>query len=469
VIKSIFVFWRGGAARRNNAKATVFSVFLMFFAGALFFENASFASPKKTITKKNLPPPPETKTNARENNVRENNASENVDASSAEVEVDEEYSKGESICSEYNLSNFPSTLAKQAILVDFNSGIVLFSKNADKQTSPSSMTKITTACLVFSRIRTGELTFDTEFVVPQSAYRKEGSSMFLKSGQKVPVGQLLLGLIVQSGNDAAATLAYGICGGEKAFAAEMTSYVRSLGAVNTNFEHASGLPGPLHKTTVRDLATIASHAISAFPEYYDMYSHKDFTFNGVRQFNKNVLLGGDIGCDGMKTGKTDDGGYGIVASVKNGDRRLILVVNGYKTEQERKEDATALLCWGMKTFTNRLLYKANEIVVQVPVWYGNESRLPITVEEDLVITLPRFAERDFKMFVYYDTPVSAPIKKGERVGQIKITSGALKMPIIVPLVASVSVREAGFFKKIYDSLLYLIWGMRAPEMEANAK
>ncbi|MDR0633160.1 MAG: D-alanyl-D-alanine carboxypeptidase [Holosporales bacterium] len=447
---------------RDSSRALVFS--LLTIAVFCTASDPSFAitKPHKTAIKRTKKPVVADAKKAKAD--ADSSPDSDVSSNAENAEIEEDGTKVSSVSSEYNLSNFPTTLAKQAILLDFNSGQILFAKKADEPTSPSSMTKIVTACLVFSRMRFGGLTLDTEFNVSPKAFRKEGSSMFLKLGQRVSVEQLLFGLIIQSGNDAAVTLAEGICGTEEDFAVEMTSYARSIGATNTNFKNASGLPDAQHKTTVRDLATIACHAITTYPEFYEWYSRKEFTFNDIRQFSKNALLSENIGCDGIKTGKTDDGGYGIVASVKNGERRLILVVNGYKSEKDRKEDAMALLSWGLKTFTNRRLYKANEVIAQIPVWYGAESYLPITVEEELVITLPRFAEKDFKVLVYYDTPISAPIKKGERVGQVHITSSSLKMPIVVPLVASVSIREAGFFKKVYDSLLYLIWGMRAPEL-----
>ena len=396
----------------------------------------------------------------------DNNKNESLlnDKSNNDDDVDsDEYDDKDVILSNYNLPSLPSTSAKQLILQDFYSGAILLEKNSDELTSPSSMTKIATSCLVFNKVKSGELSLEKELTVSKNAYRKEGSSMFLNLGQKVTVDNLIKGLVIQSGNDAAVTLAEGIYVDEQTFASELTSYVKSIGAVNTNFVNANGLPDPNHKTTVRDLLIITRHAILTFPEFYDLYSHKEFTFNGIKQFNKNVLLNSDIGCDGVKTGNTKDGGYGIVASVNQDGRRLILVVNGYKSENERAIDAKALLSWGMKMFQNYPIYKANEIVAKIPVWYGEESYLPITVETDLFVTLPR-SSKDLKVMVSYDTPISAPVNKGDKVGEIQITSNSFKDQVTVPLVAAVSVNEAGFFKKIYDSFLYLIWGMRKPEV-----
>lgn len=366
--------------------------------------------------------------------------------------------------SQYNLSPLPLTLSKQALLEDFESGAILFEKNADELMSPSSMTKIATACFVVSKIKSGEITFDTQFTVSRNAYRHEGSTMFLKLGQKVPVDDLLEGLIVVSANDAAVVLSEGICGTEHIFGSELTSFVKSYGAINTNFVNGSGLPNPKHKTTARDLSIIARHAITDYPEIYAFYSQREMMFNNITQANKNILLKRNIGCDGLKTGHTNDGGYGIVATCTQDGRRLLLIANGYKSEQERVNDACTLITWGTKMFITHHLYKVNELIAQIPVWYGEESYLPITVENDLAITLPRSAQYDAKILLCYDTPISAPIQKGSPVGEIQITSTTMKNPIVVPLIAAVSVQEAGFFKKVKDSFLYLIWGAKKPEI-----
>ena len=366
--------------------------------------------------------------------------------------------------SNFQLAHLPTVLAKHAFMVDFDSGAVLYEKNADTLMNPSSMTKIATACFVASKIRSGEIEMDTLLTVSKNAYRKEGSTMFLKLGQKVSVADLLEGLIVVSANDAAVVLAEGVSGSEEAFASEMTAFVKSLGALSTNFTNASGLPAPNHRTTCRDLATIARYAIQNVPELFHLYSRTDMSFNNVRQENKNVLLRKGIGCDGLKTGHTEAGGFGIVATCQQEDQRLILVLNGCPSESKRAEEALALLSWGRRTFINHQLYRANDLVVQIPVWYGEESYCPITLEKDLTVTLPRSSPYDVKITLHYDTPTSAPITKGTLVGDILITSTSTKSPVTVPLIAAVSVAEAGFFKKIKDSLLYLLWGIKKPEI-----
>lgn len=365
--------------------------------------------------------------------------------------------------SSFQIAHLPTLSAKHALLLDFDSGAVLYEKNADHLMVPSSMTKIATACFVASKIRSGEIDMDTTFTVSSRAYRKEGSTMFLKLGQKVSVSDLLEGLIVVSANDAAVVLAEGLCGSEEAFAAELTSFVKSLGALSTRFTNASGLPDPLHRTTCRDLAIIARYAIQNVPELFHLYSRTEMFFNNVRQDNKNILLKKHVGCDGLKTGHTDAGGFGIVATCLQDDQRLILVLNGCQSEAKRAEEAMTLLTWGRRTFVNHHLYKAGDLVAQIPVWYGEESYLPVTTERDITVTLLRSAPYDVKIILRYDTPQSAPIKKGTRVGDILMTSST-RTPTTETLLASVSVAEAGFFKKIKDSILYLLWGIKKPEI-----
>jgi D-alanyl-D-alanine carboxypeptidase (penicillin-binding protein 5/6) len=368
------------------------------------------------------------------------------------------------VSSQYNIANLPATTAKQAYLVDFASRAVLFEKNANDLMNPSSMTKIATACCITERIKSNETSLDAKCLVPRSAYRKEGSTMFLNIGQSVSIEDLLHGLIIVSANDASVALGEAVCGSEAELAISMTSLAKSWGCTRTTFKNASGLPDVDHKTTARDLAEIACHAIADYPEVLHLYSQREFTFNGITQPNKNVLLSRNIGCDGLKTGHTNDGGYGIVATCVQDGRRLVLVVNGYKGEQERASDASALIAWGVKAFVNYPLFKANTIIGKIPVWYGEESELPVTVENDVVVTVPSASKYDVKITVQYETPISAPIQKGAIVGEIRITSSTFKFPLVIPLIAAISVKEGGFCTKVKDSFRYLIWGARSPKM-----
>lgn len=366
--------------------------------------------------------------------------------------------------SAYTLASLPVTAAKQALLIDVESGAVLFEKNADQLMSPSSMTKIATACFVARKLQTGEITPSTVFTVSKNAYRLEGSTAFLNLGQKVSVQDLLETLIIVSANDSAVTLAEGVCGTEAVFAEALTAFVRSLGATHTTFKNASGLPHPQHKTTARDLACIALHALRNTPTIYPLYSERSLTFNGITQPNKNALLRRDIGCDGIKTGHTNDGGFGIVASCIQGGRRLLLVVNGYSSEQERTNDASALLTWGGKMFENRTLYRAGETIARIPVWYGEESFASVTVEHDVVVTLPKGLSEDARVVLSYDTPLNAPLAKGALAGEIQINAGVLKQPITIPLVAERAIDKAGFMKRVQDAFFYLFVGLKKPEV-----
>lgn len=366
--------------------------------------------------------------------------------------------------SPYALSALPVTAAKQALLIDVASGAALYEKNADQLMSPSSMTKIATACFVAHKLQMNEITWDTTFTVSKNAYRLEGSTAFLNIGQKVTIRDLLETLIVVSANDAAVTLAEGLCGTEAVFAEALTAFVRDLGATHTTFMNASGLPHSQHKTTARDLAQIALYALKNAPEVYPLYKETSLTFNNITQPNKNTLLRRNIGCDGIKTGHTNDGGFGIVASCIQDGRRLLLVVNGYKSEQERSNDACALLTWGGKMFENRLLYKAGQTVARLPVWYGDESFVPVTVAKDVVLTLPKGMEKGVQVFLRNEVPLRGPLSEGTTLGEIHITGGPLLKPIVVPLVAQKEVGKAGFLKKVQDALFYLFVGLKKPEI-----
>ncbi len=351
-------------------------------------------------------------------------------------------------------------LAKQAILVDYHTGTVLLQKNAEQQMHPSSMTKIMTAHLVMEKLKAGTVTPDTLLTVSKNAWRptSKESNMFLNINDKVSVLDLLKGVIIQSGNDASVALAEGLSGSEEAFAIEMTRRAHAMGATNTTFKNATGLPHPEHLTTPKDLIIMAIHALDDFPEYYHLYSEKEFAYGGITQGNRNPLLYRNIGCDGIKTGKTEIAGYGMVASCVQQGQRLILVINGMSSMQARADEAAKLITWGIRTFGNYPLFKAQQLIDQIPVLYGQENLLPITVEKDAVVTLARAGRRDMKVKLQHQSPIAAPIQKGTQVGKIIITSSTLPKPIEIPLVAAVTIEKAGFFKRLKDSMTYLFWG-----------
>lgn len=350
------------------------------------------------------------------------------------------------------------TLAKQALLIDFKTGVILLEKNADELMHPSSMTKVMTAYLVFEKLKQGHIQMTTTFPVSEKAWRMGGSKMFVPLNSMISVEDLLKGIIIQSGNDACIVIAEGIAGSENVFAEEMTQKAREMGAHQTTFLNASGWPDPNHLTTARDLAIIAHRTISDYPEFYSMFGVKEYIFNNIRQWNRNPLLYKNIGCDGIKTGYTDSGGYGIIASVVKGDRRLLLVANGLSSEQVRANEVMKLMSWGIDTFDNYSLFKPGDVIDMVPVWLGEENAVQATVSQEVVMTLPRLSRKGLKVDIQYDTPIAAPVKKDTPLGKVIITLPSQELPIEFPLVAATSVGKAGFFKRIKDSFSYLIWG-----------
>lgn len=350
------------------------------------------------------------------------------------------------------------TNASQVYMVDFNTGAVLFEKNADQLMIPSSMSKIMTAHLVFERLKNKDIKLEDLLFVSKGAWEKAGSKMFVNVNTQVSVGDLLQGLIVQSGNDACIVLAEGLSGTEAAFAEEMTRKAHEMGAKNSTFVNATGWPDEGHLTTARDLALIAQRTIQDFPEEYaQYYAQKEFTYNNIKQGNRNTLLYKNMGADGMKTGHTDAGGYGIVASAKQGDRRIILVINGLPSSNARDQEATALLNWGFSYFKNYKIFGKGDVVDVADVWNGTEKSVPLVASRDIVFTLPRSLRKDLQVKVVYDSPVAAPLKAGDQVGTIEVTipeRGVEK----VPLVVAKDVTIAGPVERINNSIYYLFWG-----------
>lgn len=345
----------------------------------------------------------------------------------------------------------------QAILIDTTTDQVLFNKGADEKMLPSSMTKILTMYLIFEELKAGRLKMEDLFVVSEKAWRKQGSKMFVKVGEQVKVEDLIRGVIVQSGNDASIVLAEGVSGSEEAFATQMTHKARELGASNSNFMNATGWPDENHYSTPRDLACIAKKTIENFPEYYPFYKEMAFVYGGIRQMNRNPLLYTMPECDGLKTGSTEEGGYGLVASAVQQGRRLIMVINGANSKKERAKDAEALMRWGFAYFISPLLFKASESVQKVDVWLGNRPTVEMAVEQDVYVTLPRHESKNLKLEVKYHSPIAAPIKAGQRLGTLIIKLPQNKEREI-PLVATNAVEKIGFIARIKAAFYYLLFG-----------
>ena len=265
------------------------------------------------------------------------------------------------------------------------------------------------------------------------------------------------GVIIQSGNDASIVLAEGICGDEAVFATEMTLRAHELGAKNTTFKNATGWPDPDHLTTARDLAIIADHLIKDFPDFYPLFKEKEFTYNNIRQMNRNPLLYKNIGADGLKTGKTEAAGHGLVASAVRGPQRLIMVVNGLETMNERAQESEALILWGFHNFLGLKLFKAGEVVLRAPMWLGEKPDIEMKATKDVYFTLPRNDLRNLKVEVRFLTPVPAPLKAGQAIGMLVVQCPGIKT-LQVPLVAAQSISQANFLSRIRAAVHYLIWG-----------
>jgi serine-type D-Ala-D-Ala carboxypeptidase (penicillin-binding protein 5/6) len=349
------------------------------------------------------------------------------------------------------------TSAREALLIDFDTGTVLFEKNADVPMPPASMTKIMTAYLAFERIKQGRLSLDDEIPISEKAWRKGGSKMFVEVNSRVKVSDILRGIIVQSGNDAAIAIGEALEGSEEAFAELMTEKASQMGMKNTQYRNATGWPDPEHYLTARDLVMLATATIRDFPEFYPIYSEKTFTYNKIKQGNRNPLLYKGIGADGLKTGHTNEAGYGLTASVKRAGRRLVLVVNGLASVRARTTESQSLIEWGFREFDNYNLLSAGDTVEKVDVWLGTEKRVSLILERDVSLTLPRSARKKLKATVVVEEPVPAPITKGQRIATLKITAPDTKT-IELPLLAGESVQRLGVLNRAMAVVGYLLWG-----------
>lgn len=349
------------------------------------------------------------------------------------------------------------TEAKQAILIDYDTGAELFTKNADDLMPPASMTKVMTIYLLFERLKQGRLSLSDELVVSERAWRKGGSKMFVEAGKRIRVEDLIRGIIVQSGNDATIVVAEGLAGSEEAFAREMTAKAREIGMSNSTFRNASGWPDPEHRTTARDLAVLVDATIRNFPDLYHYYAETTFQYSGIKQHNRNPLLGRMAGADGLKTGHTEDAGYGLAASAMRDGRRLVLVVNGLPSEKVRRAESQRLFDWGFREFGNYKLFETGEQISSVGVWLGEKANVPLVAERGATLTIERALRKSLKVMIRHEEPLPAPIAKGDKVGEIEIGI-AERQPITVPLLAGESVERLGVSGRFSAALGYLLWG-----------
>jgi D-alanyl-D-alanine carboxypeptidase (penicillin-binding protein 5/6) len=349
------------------------------------------------------------------------------------------------------------TRAKQAYLIDVQTGSVLLDKNATLPVAPASMSKLMTVYMVFELLKDGRLSMDDKFSVSRKAWRKGGSKMFVKVNSRVRVEDLLRGIIIQSGNDACIVFAEGLAGSEDAFADQMTKRARELGLNDSTFKNATGWPHPEHLMSVRDIAHLSMRIIQDFPEYYAIFSEMNFTYNKIKQGNRNPLLYRDVGADGLKTGHTEASGYGLAASAKRGDRRVVLVLNGLTSVRERSSESLRLIDWAFRAFDNYALFKKGDTVDQADVWLGTEATVPLIVDRDVKVTLQRRFRRKMQAKIIFTGPIPAPIAKGAPVARLVVTAPEFKT-LDIPLRAGIEVGQRGMFGRLGAAIRYMIWG-----------
>ena len=314
----------------------------------------------------------------------------------------------------------PTLNASSYFLVDFDSGKVLAEKNSDEHVEPASITKLMTAYLVDKAIADGDITLDELVTISEKAWRMKGSKMFVEVGKQVTVEELLKGLIIQSGNDASVALAEHVAGSESAFAGYMNHQAQLLGMTNTNFVNSTGWPDENHYSSARDIATLTGAIIRNFPESYRYYKEREYTFNKIRQFNRNRLLWRDETVDGVKTGHTEAAGFCLVASAERDEMRLISVVLGTDSDKSRTQASQALLNYGFRFYETHRLYQEDEVLNTARIWYGDQEQVSMGVGKEIYITIPRGRYRDLDASMEIDSEISAPISKGQSLGQVNI-------------------------------------------------
>ena len=361
-----------------------------------------------------------------------------------------------------NYADAIETKARAAILMDYTTGQYLYTKDHKRMLPPASMSKLMTVYIIFDKLKDGSLSLEDTFTVSENAWRKGGaasggSTMFLKIGQKVRVEDILRGILIQSGNDACIVAAENIAGSEEDFAQQMNVKAHQLGLNNSSFANSTGLPDPDQKMSMEDLALLAKAIIQEFPEFYHIFSEKYFTFNNIKQGNRNPLLYSMPNADGMKTGHTEEAGFSLTATAKRGDRRLIEVMSGMKSNKERSEEAEKLMSWGFREFDNYQILNKNQVIAEIPVWFGTQKSVEAEVEDNVIRTIARSKVFDTKMTAVYNSPVVAPIKKGDKLGVVRVEIPDFET-FEVPLVAVQDVQKVGFFGRIKENLKYLLFG-----------
>lgn len=353
--------------------------------------------------------------------------------------------------------------AEEAILLDANSGLVLYEKNADAPIEPASMSKLMTMTMVFEALARKDITLDTEFPVSVDAWKRGGSpsggsTMYAAVNSRIKVSDLMRGAIIQSANDACIVFAEALAGTEEAFAARMTARAKELGLKNAVFKNATGLPDPEHLMSVRDLTILARNIIKTYPEYYKIYGERSFTWNKIEQQNRNPLLADYPGADGMKTGYTRQAGYGLVGSAVRDGRRLLLVVGGLRTVGDRKLEAQKLLDWGFRQFKSIDVYAAGDVVSKVRVWGGEQRSVNLVAASPVRVALSAAEQAKVEVKLVYKGPLLAPVKSGDSVGEVRFTIDGAEVAK-APLQASQDVAATqSLLSRALDSIIILALG-----------
>lgn len=355
------------------------------------------------------------------------------------------------------------TDAPTAILIEAKSGSILFEKNADELRAPSSMLKLMTAEVIFNAIKTGKIKLDEEYRVSEGAWRRGGapsggSTMFAALNSRVKVDDLLRGALIQSGNDACIALAEGSAGNERDFALVMTERARELGLTKSTFGNSSGLPDPQNKMSVRELGKLARHIIQTYPDFYTLFNEREFTWNKIRQQNRNPLLTMMEGADGLKTGFTKEGGYGMVGSAVQNGVRLIVVVNGLEDADDRASEAKKLLEWGFRSFEGRTLFSADQTVGYARVFGGENRSVKLTSPEPIRVMLSRAGNEKLIARIVYTGPIPAPVKAGQKVGALKVWRGN-SVALEAPLFAAEDVARGSTTRRAIDGASELMIGL----------
>jgi len=333
------------------------------------------------------------------------------------------------------------TAAKYALAIDFNTGATLLDKDGDVSMPPSSMSKLMTAFMLYAALREGRLKLTDELPVSERAWKMGGSKMFVQVGTSVKVEDLIRGIIIQSGNDACIVVAEALAGSEENFAEMMNAKAKEIGLLRSTFRNATGWPDPNHRMTSRDIAILAKRIITDFPEYYKYDAEKSFKYQGIEQENRNPMVQKGT-ADGLKTGHTDEGGYGLVASSLRGGRRVILVLNGLTSMRQRAEEGERLMDWCFREFENVTLFHPNDVVENAQVWLGASPTVPLVGGRELVVTLPRNWRSKAVISVKYEGPIKAPVIKGSRVGILTLAGPGVPA-MEVPLIAGADVPQLG--------------------------